>query len=120
MNISKSKILQPKFSFSCQNYDAVGLFDLSNSFYVDMGFANMSMCYNTSCALENTPENMECHKHHPMIHKPDWDVVCHASAWDGTFDDSKEDFRFDDIHQIMPQAFLKSFYAMFICVLIIV
>ena len=66
-----------------QDYDAVKLFDLSNSFYLDMGFEDMNMCYNTSCGLEVTEENKMCTKHHPLIEKPDWDVVCHASAWDG-------------------------------------
>ena len=59
-----------------------------------MGFGDMNMCYNTSCGLENTPENKECTKHNPLIEKPDWDVVCHASAWDDTFGYTKEDFRY--------------------------
>ena len=67
------------------------LFDLSNEFYVDMGFADMKMCYTTSCGLENTEENIKCTADHPLIQKPDWDVVCHASAWDDTFRDSKSD-----------------------------
>ena len=28
-----------------------------------------------------------------MIEKPDWDVVCHASAWD-MYKASKDDFRY--------------------------
>ena len=56
-----------------------------------MGFDDMSMCYNTSCGLDDTEENKECTKHNPLIENPDWDVVCHASAWD--FDTSKEDYR---------------------------
>ena len=59
-----------------------------------MGFGDMNMCYNTSCGLENTEENKECTKHNPLIEKPDWDVVCHASAWDDTFGYTKEDFRY--------------------------
>jgi len=74
-----------------QGYDALKLFELSNKFYLDMGFEDMSMCYNTSCGLDDTEENKECTKHNPLIEKPDWDVVCHASAWD--FDTSKEDYR---------------------------
>ena len=69
------------------------LFDLSNEFYLDMGFGDMNMCYNTSCGLENTEENKMCTKNNPLIEKPDWDVVCHASAWDDTFGYTKNDFR---------------------------
>ena len=29
-----------------------------------------------------------------MIEKPDWDVVCHASAWD-MYKASKDDFRWE-------------------------
>ena len=31
---------------------------------------------------ENSVENQACVAQNPMIEKPDWDVVCHASAWD--------------------------------------
>lgn len=74
-----------------QNYDARKMFHLSNSFYVHMGFNDMKMCYNTSCGLENTKENKECFKNTPLIEKPDWNVMCHASAW--AFEYSKNDFR---------------------------
>lgn len=60
-----------------------------------MGFEDMSMCYNTSCGLDDKEENKECTKHNPLIEKPDWDVVCHASAWD--FDTSKEDYRYVNV-----------------------
>ena len=67
---------------------------MSNQFYLDMGFGDMQMSYNTSCGLENTEENMMCTKNNPMIEKPDWNVICHASAWDDTFGYTKEDFRY--------------------------
>ena len=75
-----------------------------------MGFGDMNMCYNTSCGLENTEENKECTKHNPLIEKPDWDVVCHASAWDDTFGYTKEDFRY--IFRLIPSfrvVFTKSY-----------
>lgn len=74
-----------------QNYNARKMFELSNSFYLHMGFNDMQMCYNTTCGLENTKENKECFKNTPLIEKPDWNVMCHASAW--AFDYSKSDFR---------------------------
>ena len=59
-----------------------------------MGLEDMAMCYNTSCPdLTETPENIECVNTHPMIEKPDWDVVCHASAWDMSSAD-KSDYRY--------------------------
>merc|ERR1712223_1325596 len=60
---SNNTIIQEvKNSLKEQGYDATKLFDLSNSFYLDMGFGDMNMCYNTSCGLENTEENKECTK----------------------------------------------------------
>ena len=58
------------------------MFELSNSFYTSLGLADMTMCYDTPCTTSNSTENMECMKDNPMIEKPGWDVVCHASAWD--------------------------------------
>jgi hypothetical protein len=52
----------------------------------------MEMCYDTPCGTENTPENHECVANNPMIEKPDWDVVCHASAWD-MYHAAKDDYR---------------------------
>lgn len=74
-----------------QNYDARKMYDLSNSFFKSLGFEDMKMCYETECKLENTTENKECFKNSPMINKPDWNVMCHASAW--ALDESKNDFR---------------------------
>ena len=74
-----------------QNYGVLKMFDLSNSFYTHLGFNDMRMSYNTSCALDNTEANKECFKHSPMIMKPNWNVMCHASAW--PFDYLRNDFR---------------------------
>lgn len=57
-----------------------------------LGLANMSMCYTTDCGKEDTEVNHNCTKQNPMIEKPDWDVVCHASAWD-MYKASKDDYR---------------------------
>jgi hypothetical protein len=64
-----------------QNYTTRRIFELSNSFYASLGLADMEMCYDTPCGTEDTPENRDCVHQNPMIEKPDWDVVCHASAW---------------------------------------
>lgn len=68
------------------------MFELSDSFYVSLGLANTSVCYQTQCGLKDTPENKECTRLHPMIEKPQWDVICHASAWD-MMDPKDQDFR---------------------------
>jgi len=52
----------------------------------------MEMCFDTPCGTEDTPENHECVANNPMIEKPDWDVVCHASAWD-MYHEAKDDYR---------------------------
>ncbi len=65
-----------------QGYTEVDLFDLSNDFYVGLGLRDMTICYDTDCEQEDTPENKECHYNNPMIYRPDWEVTCHASAWD--------------------------------------
>lgn len=75
-----------------QNYTVRRIFELSNSFYKDLGLADMEMCYDTPCENEDTPENRECVHNNPMIEKPDWDVVCHASAWD-MYKPGNDDFR---------------------------
>ena len=70
------------------------MFELSNSFYTSLGLNAMEMCYDTPCTTENTPANVACIKDNPMIEKPDWDVVCHASAWDmyhAGLDDYRQD-----------------------------
>ena len=72
-------------------YDAKKMFDLSNSFFKKLGFEDMKMCYDTKCGLENTTQNKECFKSSPLINKPDWNVMCHASAWN--LDDSTDDYR---------------------------
>jgi len=68
---------------------------LSNDFYKALGLADMTMCYDTPCSTENTPENIKCVANNPMIEKPDWDVVCHASAWD-MYKEPKDDYRLTD------------------------
>lgn len=79
--------------FTWQNYTARDIFELSNDFYKFLGLADMEMCYDTPCGTEDTPENHECVANNPMIEKPDWDVVCHASAWD-MYHEAKDDYRF--------------------------
>ena len=64
---------------------------LLNSFFKTLGFEDMKMCYDTECGLENTTTNKECFKSSPMINKPNWNVMCHASAWN--VDDSTDDYR---------------------------
>jgi hypothetical protein len=56
------------------------IFELSNSFYTNLGLEDMTMCFDTPCSTENTASNKECIHQNPMIEKPDWDVVCHASG----------------------------------------
>jgi len=75
-----------------QNYTVRRIFELSDSFYQDIGLDAMDMCYDTPCTREDTPENRECVHNNPMIEKPDWDVVCHASAWD-MYKPGNDDFR---------------------------
>lgn len=65
-----------------KDYTVREVFELSNSFYTSLGLDDMEMCYDTPCNTENNAANQECIKDNPMIEKPDWDVVCHASAWD--------------------------------------
>lgn len=74
------------------NFTARMMFELSNEFYTKLGLADMEMCYDTDCGLENTAENHHCTNGSPMIEKPDWDVVCHASAWD-MYTEAKDDYR---------------------------
>lgn len=74
-----------------QQYDVRRIFDLSNSFYTNLGFEDMKMSYVTNCSLRQTKENKECFKHSPMIERPEWDVMCGSSAW--PIDYSKCDFR---------------------------
>lgn len=69
------------------------IYELSNSFYTNLGLEDMPMCFDTPCGTENTPENHECMNNNPMIRKPDWDVVCHASAWD-MYHMAKDDYRY--------------------------
>ena len=77
-----------------------------------MGLEDMEMCYDTPCDNDNTPENkvsvseifdldrldkprvvkQACYADNPLITKPDWDVVCHASAWD-LYHVAKDDYR---------------------------
>ena len=73
-----------------QSYIPRMIFELSNDFYSQLGLADMTMCFDTDCGTENTEANHECVKTHPMIEKPDWDVVCHASAWDMYHADKKD------------------------------
>lgn len=68
------------------------MYELSNSFYKSLGMEDMTMSFNTPCTNSSSDENKECLQHHPMIVKPGWDVVCHASAWDMKLTDQK-DFR---------------------------
>eukprot|EP00092_Neocalanus_flemingeri_P032409 GFUD01035244.1.p1 GENE.GFUD01035244.1~~GFUD01035244.1.p1 ORF type:complete len:665 (+),score=203.13 GFUD01035244.1:85-2079(+) len=75
-----------------QNYTIRRIFELSNSFYDSLGLADMEMCYDTPCGTEDTPDNRDCVHQNPMIEKPDWDVVCHASAWD-LYKPGNDDFR---------------------------
>jgi len=75
-----------------QNYTVRNIFELSNTFYKTLGLADMEMCYDTPCENTDTAENRECIKHNPMIEKPAWDVVCHASAWD-MYKPGNDDFR---------------------------
>ena len=74
-----------------QNYDPKKMFNLANKFYTTLGFEDMEMSYDTNCSLKNTKENKKCFIDSPLISKPDWNVVCHASAW--TLDDSRNDYR---------------------------
>ena len=50
------------------------------------------MCFDTPCSTEATADNHQCVADNPMIVKPDWDVVCHASAWD-MYNVKKDDYR---------------------------
>ncbi len=75
-----------------QNYTRRNIFELSDAFYQSLGLANMEMCYDTPCKTENTDENKMCTANNPMIEKPDWDVVCHASAWD-MYHLARDDYR---------------------------
>ena len=75
-----------------QNYTARRIFELSDEFYKKLTLAGMEMCYDTDCKPENTEENHNCIADNPMIEKPDWDVVCHASAWD-MYKKEKDDYR---------------------------
>ncbi|TRY62716.1 hypothetical protein TCAL_12900 [Tigriopus californicus] len=75
-----------------QNYSVRDIFELSNSFYISLGLEDMTMCFDTPCVTENTAENAECVANNPMIEKPDWDVVCHASAWD-MYHTGRDDYR---------------------------
>ena len=75
-----------------QNYTARRIFELSDEFYKKLTLAGMEMCYDTDCKPENTEENHNCTADNPMIEKPDWDVVCHASAWD-MYKKEKDDYR---------------------------
>ena len=75
-----------------QNYTARDIFELSDDFYTKLGLARMEMCYDTPCQPEDNLENHQCSNDHPMIEKPDWDVVCHASAWD-MYKEDKNDYR---------------------------
>ena len=74
-----------------QNYTVEWLYEMANCFYIHLGLADMTMSFNTTCGLENTTANKECFKGTPLIKRPDWDVICHASAW--LMDDSKDDYR---------------------------
>ena len=74
------------------NYTRRQIFELSNAFYKSLGLTDMEMCFDSPCGTENTLENQECTANHPMIEKPDWDVVCHGSAWD-MYKASKDDYR---------------------------
>ena len=74
-----------------QNYTVEKLYEMANSFYTNLGLADMTMSFKTTCGLENTEANKECFKGTPLILRPDWDVICHASAW--LMDDSKDDYR---------------------------
>ena len=75
-----------------QSYTPKMLFELSNTFYKDLGLEDMTMCFETDCGKEDTPVNHNCTANNPMIEKPEWDVVCHASAWD-MYKPSKDDYR---------------------------
>lgn len=75
-----------------QGYTPRKIFELSNSFYKALGLADMTMCFDTPCVTENTEVNHQCVANNPMIEKPDWDVVCHASAWD-MYNIKKDDYR---------------------------
>lgn len=75
-----------------QGYTPEGIFDLSNEFFLQMGLSDMTMCYDTPCENANTDANKQCYADNPLITKPDWDVVCHASAWD-MYHTTKDDYR---------------------------
>ena len=78
------------------------IFELSNDFYKSLGLEDMEMCYDTPCGTEDTVENHECVANNPMIEKPDWDVVCHASAWD-MYHDAKDDYRYTVLGKLGKQ-----------------
>ena len=66
-----------------QGYTPEMVFQLSNDFYLSMGLDDMTMCFDTPCTdFSDNPSNVQCVNENPMIVKPKWDVVCHASAWD--------------------------------------
>ena len=66
-----------------QGYTPEMVFQLSNDFYLSMGLDDMTMCFDTPCTdFSDNPSNVQCVNENPMIVKPEWDVVCHASAWD--------------------------------------
>jgi len=75
-----------------QGYSVEDIFELSNSFYDNLGLMDMEVCYDTDCDQADTDANKECHYDSPMIVKPEWDVTCHASAWDFYAPD-KNDYR---------------------------
>ena len=68
------------------------IFDESNLFYKAMGMIDMLECYATGCFPIDTPDQRICHYDYPMIVKPPWDVVCHASAWD-MYHEAHNDYR---------------------------
>lgn len=74
-----------------QKYNARKMFDLSNNFFVKLGFKSMQMSYVSACDSKDTQKNKECFKDYPLISRPDWNLVCHASSW--TIDDSKNHYR---------------------------